>query len=362
VNHRLAAFVAVLLLISAPRAQQPPERFEQWLAAVKAHEPGNPGKAAIDIAVWTGVELDRVVTLAKQHARSLPGSRRDEANDVLLRGAALHADIARLIPDEMVRRSPKQDAIFVVRDGREHGRRYMSIHWGLGRSLLDAVAPEPAAHPGVRRWYQDTSNDLLRLRSLSEAAVHLPRARHLFPSDSALLFLSGILHERFASPSLQAAATAITGDARGTPAVSSARTELSRAERFFRDTLALQPNHLEARIRHGRVLGLLGRHSQAAEALRGAIRSSATGEFLYMAELFLGSEEEALGHSAAARAAFERAAVLYPRAQSPRLALSQLARRAGDRAGAQRQLRILAELPEDEAQREDPWWNYYDVR
>ena len=59
---------------------------------------------------------------------------------------------------------------------------------------------------------------------------------------------------------------------------------------------------------------------------------------------------------------FERAAALYPRAQSPLLALSQLSRRAGDRPAAQRELRILAELPEDERQREDPWWNYYDVR
>jgi hypothetical protein len=110
------------------------------------------------------------------------------------------------------------------------------------------------------------------------------------------------------------------------------------------------------------VLGRLGRHAPAADVLQSAIRGGATGTLLYLAELFLGSEEEALGNTAAARAAYGRAAALYPRAQSPRFALSQLARRAGDRAAAQRELRLIAELPEQETDREDPWWTYYDVR
>jgi len=83
---------------------------------------------------------------------------------------------------------------------------------------------------------------------------------------------------------------------------------------------------------------------------------------LYLAELFLGRAEETRGNDAAARAAFERASALYPKAQSPRLALSQIARRAGNRAAAQRELHALAELPNDQNQREDPWWLYYDVR
>jgi len=110
------------------------------------------------------------------------------------------------------------------------------------------------------------------------------------------------------------------------------------------------------------VLGALGRHEQAADALRTAIKDGASGELLYLAELFLGSQEMALDHNTQARARFEHAASLYPRAQSPRLALSQLSRRAGDRAGAQRELRVIAALPSDERQREDPWWSYYDVR
>ncbi len=359
---RVCAAAAVLLLASPARAQAPADRLAQWLAAVKAHEPGNPGKGALDLAQWAGVELEEVIVDARQYARSLDKTRQNEANDLLLRGAALHADIARLIPDDMERRSLKQQRIFIVSDGREQGTRFVSIHWGLGRSLLDALAPAPATHPGALRWYQETSRLLLLIRSLAEASVHLPRARRIFPSDPVLLFMSGVLHERFSSASLQAAAESVLAENRGATSLNSARAELTRAERFFRDTLAVEPDHLEARVRHGRVLGELGRHAQSADVLRSAIQEGVTGEVLYLAELFLGRQEDAMGNLAQARARFERAASLYPRAQSPRLALSQLSRRTGDRAGAQRELRALAELPADERQREDPWWNYYSVR
>ena len=198
--------------------------------------------------------------------------------------------------------------------------------------------------------------------SLAEAAVHLPRARRIFPSDPILLYLSGLLHERFSSAPIQAAAEAVVAGNSGVTSVDSARIEQTRAERFYREALAARPDHLEARVRYGRVLGELGRHAQAATALRTAIDGGATGRLLYWSLLFLGKQEEMVGNRDQARASYERAAGLFPQAQSPRLALSQLARRAGDRRAAQRELVELAELPADERQREDPWWDYYNVQ
>lgn len=337
-------------------------RLEQWLAAIDAHIPGDPGMIAIEVSTWTGTELEGVTVEAKRHARSIAKTDPDRANQILLRGAALHADIARLIPDDVVRRSPSQKTTYAVRDGRWLGVRYVSIHWQLGRSLLDSVVPAPAQHPGVREWYLETCAELLRLRQFAAAVDHYSRARQLFPSDPVILFVSGALHERFASTALQAAAESITESDRTSAAVSATRGELGRAERFFRDSLVYRPNHVEARLRHGRVLDDLGRHEEAAAELRRAITDGASGPLLYLAHLFLGRAEEALGRDHAARAAFERALALYPNAQSPRLALSQIARRAGDRAAAQRELQAIAKLPDDERRREDPWWVYYDVR
>ena len=316
---------------------------------------------AVDVSTWTGRELEAVVVEARRRARTLAKTDSARANQMLLRGAALHADIGRLIPDDTVQRSPNQKSAYVVRDGRWMGVRYVSIHWQLGRSLLDGVMPNPAAHPGVWAWYLETAADLLRLRQSAAALEHYTRARQLFPSDPAILFGSGVLHEMFGSTALQAAAESVAESNRTSAAVSSARGELVRAERFFRDSLMHRPDHLEARVRHGRVLDRLGRHEEASEELRRAIQDGASGQLSYLAHLFLGHAEEARDRDEAARAAFERALALYPKAQSPRLALSQIARRAGNRAAAQRELQAIAALPDDERRREDPWWAYYNV-
>ena len=83
-------------------------------------------------------------------------------------------------------------------------------------------------------------------------------------------------------------------------------------------------------------------------------------QLLYYAELFLGAEEEALGNRDAARVAYEQAAEHFPHAQSPPLALSQLARRYGDRGGALHAIARLFALPADEREpKDDPWWWYY---
>ena len=67
-----------------------------------------------------------------------------------------------------------------------------------------------------------------------------------------------------------------------------------------------------------------------------------------------------LGNRDAARVAYEEAARLFPMAQSPLLALSQLARRYGDRGGALRAIERLFALPaEDRTEKDDPRWWYY---
>jgi hypothetical protein len=85
---------------------------------------------------------------------------------------------------------------------------------------------------------------------------------------------------------------------------------------------------------------------------------SRTGDPLlqYYAELFLGREADAAGRRDEAIAAYERALVRYPRAQSPRLALSELATRRGDRSAAAATARMVMESPPD--QWADPWWSY----
>jgi tetratricopeptide (TPR) repeat protein len=142
-------------------------------------------------------------------------------------------------------------------------------------------------------------------------------------------------------------------------AVESERGELRQAEGYFRRALEIAPDHVEARLRLGRVLGLVGRHDDAARELRRALPSAGEDVLRYYGELFLGAEEEALKQYDAAFDAYRRAAALYPTAQSPWLALSSLGRRRGDRAAALRALQQLFDLPSDRLERDDPWWTYH---
>ena len=97
----------------------------------------------------------------------------------------------------------------------------------------------------------------------------------------------------------------------------------------------------------------------AAEELRLAASSAQGSPLRYYAEMFLGHAEESLGDHAAARDRYERAATLYPQAQSPLLALALLARQSGDRAGAQHAMRQVLALPRRPRAESDPWWRYY---
>ena len=112
---------------------------------------------------------------------------------------------------------------------------------------------------------------------------------------------------------------------------------------------------MEARVRLGHILGASGNHREAVEELHKALAGSPPPVLQYYASLLLGREESALGHAALAREAYAHASELFPDAQSPRLGLSQVARDAGDRAGA---VEALGDLKPRATGSDDPWWNY----
>jgi hypothetical protein len=73
--------------------------------------------------------------------------------------------------------------------------------------------------------------------------------------------------------------------------------------------------------------------------------------------LFLGHELSTVGHTNEARQQFERAAKLFPNAQSPLLALSRLALASGDSPGSLLAIQQVFALPAADPL-SDPWWNY----
>jgi tetratricopeptide (TPR) repeat protein len=323
----------------------------------------DPPCMSIDAATDLDADLRQIATLART-ARS-----HGEDNYLVRRAAILHSDVAMLAPQTMnapgeVSPGGLQRFRMEISDGREIDLHQSAVHWEVARMLLDLVVPKGDTHPApgrddmVRAWYRATAS-WMQLRE-DHDKLHLDRARALFPGDADILFLSGCQRETYAAPPIQTAVRSAVLPSGVTLDVESERIEWREAEGLFHRALEIKPDFAEARLRHGRVLGALGRHGEAVAELRRALGDLADPQLLYYAELFLGAEEEALGNRDAARVAYEQAAEHFPHAQSPPLALSQLARRYGDRGGALRAIERLFALPADERDpTDDPWWWYF---
>jgi tetratricopeptide (TPR) repeat protein len=310
--------------------------------------------------------------LRKLAALASASNRRGDRNYLIRHAALLHSDVPVLAPAAMAApgRVGQPAGGFVesfrmeISDGQQLGLQQSAVHWDLARMLLDLVLPRGTDHPDpghddmVRDWYRATAA-WMQLKE-DHDKLHLTRARQLFPSDPDILFLSATQRETYAGAPIQAAVNSASLPAGVVIDVWSDRFELSEAAGLFRRTLQLKPDFAEARLRYGRVLDLLGKHAEAATELRKAIGSLADRQMLYYAGMFLGAAEEALGNRDAARVSYEESAKLYEMAQSPWLALSQLARRSGDRPGALRAIeRVFALQADDRNEKDDPWWWYY---
>lgn len=385
------------VIVQAANAPAPVwlQRLQRWLEAIDRHHPGNDDEEARVIAAWTRTDLrtlhDDLLALRDLVVRAREGLtasmqlqlfpyggqqfvpseiqrllgmtddevRRGDINRVLWAGTLLHSDIAMFVPsdDRPVIGGP---VMVRLRDGQPDGYEYpVSAQWEFTRSLLDAIRPGPASDDTVLTWYKATASYLLLTSSLSDLTAQLKRGRQLFPADADLLFFSGCVHEAYSARPLQDAARSVVLPPGHALNLGSRRSHLQAAENDFTRALERNPRLIEARMRLGRVLGLLGRHQEAAEQLRQAATTIGDSQVVYYACMFLGEEEQALGHGDAARGWYERAATIYPRAQSPLFALSEMASRSGDTAAAVRAIDRIRQLPADETERSDPWVAYY---
>jgi len=337
--------------------------------------PGQQGRRLSSLAtsrstqvLYTVGELRRLRALARRvSSTGKPGAE----NDLVKRGALLHADIAILTP--MASRGAGSDGrpgpgglTLFMNDGQQIGLQGLVSHWNMGRRLLDRVrppesrnglkmAPDPAADDFVRRWYLASGAYMTRIRNIETS--HFTRALELFPNDPEMLFFAASAHESFAGVRTQSVMRALKVPRGVSFEIGEADSELRLAEHLYERVLDRNPKFLEARVRLGRVLGLRGHHQEAIEQLRQGV-SSPEPVLQYYGHLFLGREFEVLGNDAEARQSYERAARLAPTAQSPLLALSRLAEQRGDRVAAREVAARVFELPANDFERSDPWWFY----
>jgi hypothetical protein len=103
---------------------------------------------------------------------------------------------------------------------------------------------------------------------------------------------------------------------------------------------------------------MLERHDEAAVELRRILDPAGEPLIQFYVTMFLGAADEGGGRPDAAVESYTRAAELYPTAQSPRIALSALARRRGNRERAWQAMEAAFALPASQSDRDDPWWTY----
>jgi tetratricopeptide (TPR) repeat protein len=292
--------------------------------------------------------------------------RRDtNANFIVRRGALMHTDVAILglaAPAETDSAPRASSVRMSFSDGQQTALTEASLHWEFARKLLDLVAapgttrPAPSGDSMVRRWYVATTASM-ELDGHYEN-THLIHGRETFPDDPDLAMLTGAQHEVYATAAVQTAVRSAFLPTGVRLSVETERVELREAERFLRRATELKPDFAEAQIRLGRVLAIMGRDSEAAEHLKRGLAATEEHLLLYYGSLFLGAVEEHLGHNDVANALYLQAAALFPLAQSPFLALSELARRAGRRDEALREMEKVYNLESKQRADSDPWWTY----
>ena len=374
------------------------QRLEQWTGALERHRPGD-ADAALDVfGDWEArefAELKITFFSALQLVRdpatrtfvrpsSAPTARarqvfysRREVNELidvsarlralgethmLRRGAMLHTDAVVLGTGTESRGTPRRSDLFIVRfaDGQALNNVDALGQWDVARFLLEHIRPDlsefqprPSADDWVRRWYRT-------LLAFQLAQQHFnvkdaTRGLELFPSDPEVLFFSGVFHETLASPGIQEPFRK-SDELRRTVEIGSAGDEFNAAERLLKRALKASPDFPEARLHLGRVLAEQQQHDEALPELTRALSAIKNVDLQYLGHLFAGRSAAALRQFPAARESFERAAALRPSAQSPLLAMSQLAYSRGDVDEAAAMLeRLTAQASLDG---DDPWWIY----
>ena len=368
----------------------PPEgavdRVNRWVDAVLAHQPGTKDAAFLLVREWPRswveelvVELASVrLVMRDPTAKAFPypieldGGRPREIrysrsereildrtaqsiknaglsdSDLVARAIVLHSDIARL--------DAAAGELFLFTDGQAmNARQSGTDHWRMARAFGDWLRRADGRDQDLAFWYRATLAHMASIQMWM--AGHARRALERFDDDPELLFLVGCLHERLAAPRTQESMSASRLPANVQVRVGSSDAELGDATSQLKRAVERNGAHAEARLHYGRVLTLAGRAAAAIPELRRAATEVKEPEQRYYAQLFLGAAFEANRQLSEARTAYDAAAALFPDAQSPKLALSQLAASRGDRSGAAQALEPLLAMSTE--QRADPWWTYF---
>jgi tetratricopeptide (TPR) repeat protein len=347
------------------QARDGPPNWDGWLDAVNGHAPGQQDDAVARVAPWSRGELESMLA-------TLSGQTAADRLRIIERALVLHVDVAILHRTPDGYRLPSgANTLRVVRDGRDVGQTAGTVQWEFARRLVDRAPQGNDRRRVGRRFYHATAALLQLWGEYPELTTHLTAGRRFLGDDPVLLLYEGTLRQAYAGPKVQrffdeqrrspewqpklpvgnkASLRDLPTLPTALPSVGGSRTQ---AEQAFRRALAIDPTQTESRVRLAHVLGDAGRHDEAAAALA-HVQVDHLPPFLdYYASIVTGREARTRGQPEVARAAFERAATIYPNAPAPRYGLSELALARGDRVESLAHLQRGAAASRVDA--DEPW-------
>jgi tetratricopeptide (TPR) repeat protein len=177
-------------------------------------------------------------------------------------------------------------------------------------------------------WYLLVISYDIALGNLTAALACLESAMDTVRSHPEVLLAAGAIHETGWHWENEDGVETLTIAA-----------DLRKARQAYSAAAQADPTLLEARLRLARVLSVEGAHEEAAALLQ-PLSHSADTMTAYIARMLQGKEFQRAGALADAVERYESARSIMPEAQSPRLALAQVAYQQGRRSMAAASVRL----------------------
>jgi hypothetical protein len=328
---RRALVGACLVLCTARVSAQPSAQLKQYDDLVRLYRSGSFERASSELRFLSIDKFDE--QLLTDWARA---ARREERRDDLAAALMMHTEV---IFDEVAADPTRLRFNLAV---RKHDRAITAIHQQLHGFSRNT--------PLLRTWYLmwEAFRQGFSMEGNSPLSDYLDDGLNAFPDDSDMLLSAGGRNELTWWNAAQ--------NPQRDPSDRSRAGEnlLNDARRYLQKSVDANPKAIEARIRLGRVLMLLGRYDAAGEQLTGPSQSGQPA-FEYLRLLFLGDLRERQNDPAGAIVAYEEAIGLTPSPQSARLAVAEVSHSMGRRTDAARVAIQAMSTPSNE---NDPWWGY----
>jgi tetratricopeptide (TPR) repeat protein len=228
-------------------------------------------------------------------------------------------------------------------------------NWQLARQAIGAMSDDRDTVAWGRLWYEATTAFLFSDLLLAPLPKHLAQRRLEFPEDAGAWFDEGCYFEYLAGDRFQQAME--SGPRKGLRIVGHDRKEaLAQARRMYEAAVERDPRHPEARLRLARVKLVQRDARSAVRELTAVLPDLGTDSVLrYLAYLFLGAAQESAGDVTAAMTAYREAVNLYPRAQSPRVALARIEPPSSSSDADPLEYLLRGDRPRSD----DPWLAYH---